>query len=211
MQLGAANRARHIFFGRRAAEQAVIQEITQQQSYVIILDGLNLDALKNRTFDVQHPRRAEFINLIKHRGLALRLSVFLLKNGYQELYTRILNGLMSGQFEFPEFVKNRLEEAFFTYLEEESNNQFMRDHEKRNRASSVERRMDEIITRYPLRLATTQHIADCPTCVICMENIRKRQHVRDLHDNCILHRKCADQWFIRNKNCPICRKVCIED
>ena len=50
---------------------------------------------------------------------------------------------------------------------------------------------------------------DDPTCTICLEDVRSRQHCAITSCNHVFHKKCAKQWFIEQCEkplCPNCRK-----
>ena len=47
-------------------------------------------------------------------------------------------------------------------------------------------------------------------CSICLDNISFRQHVRSLGCNHAFHKKCIDNWFKRNRRCPICRSEAVQ-
>ena len=47
-------------------------------------------------------------------------------------------------------------------------------------------------------------------CSICLDNISFRQHVRTLGCNHAFHKKCIDNWFKRDRRCPICRSEVVQ-
>ena len=55
-------------------------------------------------------------------------------------------------------------------------------------------------------------------CIICLENVKKREFTRQLYCEHNFHKKCIDHWlytlYYEDKliNCPLCRKlVCFKD
>ena len=42
-------------------------------------------------------------------------------------------------------------------------------------------------------------------CVICIDNIKAKQHQRILECKHTFHRKCIDKWFEIKDECPVCR------
>lgn len=47
-------------------------------------------------------------------------------------------------------------------------------------------------------------------CSICIDNISFRQHVRTLGCNHAFHKKCIDNWFKRDRRCPVCRAEAVQ-
>ena len=48
----------------------------------------------------------------------------------------------------------------------------------------------------------------CDTCAVCLNQLRKRDQVRELGNCChVFHRLCIDTWIDHgyNKTCPLCR------
>uniref|UniRef100_T1IUL2 RING-type domain-containing protein n=1 Tax=Strigamia maritima TaxID=126957 RepID=T1IUL2_STRMM len=43
-------------------------------------------------------------------------------------------------------------------------------------------------------------------CVICLEEEKFGQHVKDLPCSHVFHSKCIDTWLLKNYSCPLCRK-----
>ena len=43
-------------------------------------------------------------------------------------------------------------------------------------------------------------------CVICLENINKKQLIRTLNCFHIYHKNCIDEWLVKKFKCPICCK-----
>lgn len=55
-------------------------------------------------------------------------------------------------------------------------------------------------------------------CIICLENVKKKEFTRQLYCGHDFHKKCIDHWlytlYYEDKliNCPLCRKlVCFKD
>lgn len=174
-------------------------------TYASVLERLIYEELENRPFPRNHQDLRTYQQLTMQYHVEVELACFLIERGYLNLYQRIGNALENELYDLPEGVSNRLETVYTNYSMNESNESFMNDHKKRERGDSAADRMDEIITAYPLAMATKKDIEACPKCVICQYEIRKRQHIRRLCDGCTFHRACIDQWLMEARTCPICR------
>uniref|UniRef100_A0A6C0CZ19 RING-type domain-containing protein n=1 Tax=viral metagenome TaxID=1070528 RepID=A0A6C0CZ19_9ZZZZ len=53
----------------------------------------------------------------------------------------------------------------------------------------------------------SMHDLPRPSCVICMETLHHGQDVINLscHSSHRFHSKCIQQWWNKNKSCPLCR------
>ena len=49
------------------------------------------------------------------------------------------------------------------------------------------------------------HIIDS-TCVICIEEYKDNDNIRQLPCQHVFHQKCIDSWFLKRQTCPICRQ-----
>lgn len=182
-----------------------------EAEYIHQLEILTFNFLREFPFPRDHPERLSMVRLCVQPACELELVCFLLENGAVVLYERIQNALHNELYDLPIIIRNRFENSYLKYIAEASNEAFMHDHEKRQRADSVADRLDEIIAKYPLRLATEQMVTNCPKCAICQYNIRKRQHVRRTCESCIFHRKCCDEFLLQSRTCAICRVQLITD
>lgn len=43
-------------------------------------------------------------------------------------------------------------------------------------------------------------------CVICLDNFKNKERVRELPCTHCFHKKCVDRWFKNNSTCPMCRQ-----
>ena len=44
-----------------------------------------------------------------------------------------------------------------------------------------------------------------PHCIICIEDFKENDIIRELSCDHFFHQKCIDKWFESNKKCPLCR------
>jgi hypothetical protein len=175
------------------------------------LDQLIYAALDVRPFSRSHADYGRFRVVSMQFHCEVELACFLIERGYVALYQRILDALDNSLYDILPEYKAMLEQSFLTLSMTQSNEAFMREHRQRQRGDSEADRVDEIIYRYPLRMATRGHVRSCPICVICQYNLRNRQHIRQLCTTCLFHRQCIDNWMLRSRTCPICREVRIFD
>lgn len=42
-------------------------------------------------------------------------------------------------------------------------------------------------------------------CVICQEDIKNNDIIREINCNHSFHINCIDNWFVENKKCPMCK------
>ena len=179
--------------------------------YIKTLEEITFNFLRRKPFPREHPDRMSLVRLCVQEDNEVELTCFLLERGYVELYSEISVSLTHRLYDLPIPIRNRMEQAYLKFISEESNDTLVEDHKKRERGDSVADRIDEIIQKYPLRIATTEMIKDCPKCAICQYKIRKRQHVRKTCESCCYHRKCCDDFLVQSRTCAICRKQLITE
>lgn len=185
--------------------------IDEIPEFIKTLESITFNYLRRKPFPREHPERMELVRMCVQPDNEVTLTCFLLEHGYVELYQEISQSLNHRLYDMPLIIRTRIENAYLKFISEESNDTFMDDHSKRERGDSVADRIDEIIQKYPLRLANKDMIKDCPKCAICQYQIRKRQHVRLTCDTCMYHRKCCDEYLVQARTCAICRKILITD
>jgi len=137
-----------------------------------------------------------------------RMAVFLVRRGYGGLSESIGARL---QFEWlPSSTVRRLEEAQLEYAVEQSDATFMDDTDARERPASPRQRSRSVDEQFPFVFANDAQRCLTPSCAICQEPIKRRQHIRILHGNCAFHKRCIDRWFEIRRSCPVCRVACVE-
>ena len=155
--------------------------------------------------------RRQYAALTTRWNAEVDVACFLIERGYAPLYEAVSNALATTLYDMPLVAKARLEASFLSWSVAQSDEQFMNDHVQRQRGSSSADRIDEVGRAYPTRSARTSDVAACPKCVVCQQDLRKRQHVRCLGEGCIFHRRCIDEWLLQSRFCPICRARVIND
>ena len=175
------------------------------------LEWFVYDEIENRPFPRHHHDCSEYTQLTMRYHVEVEMACFLIEHGYLNLYQRIWDALENELYDLPARRKTQLETAYTNYLLNQSNETFMEDHKKRERGSSAADRIDEILQKYPLAIATKKDVDCCPKCVICQYEIRYRQHIRRLCEGCMFHRGCIDRWLMESRSCPICRETRISD
>lgn len=179
--------------------------------YIKTLEEITFNCLRRQPFPRDHPERMTLVRLCVQGDQEIELTCFLLENGYVDLYTELSFSLQHRLYDLPIAIRNRIENAYLKFISEESNDSLIDDHKKRERGESVADRIDEIIQKYPLVVATKKIIKDCPKCAICQYQIRTRQHVRKTCESCCYHRKCCDEFLVQSRTCAICRKQLITE
>ena len=180
--------------------------------FIKTLEGITFNCLRQEPFPRNHPERMTLVRLCVQGDNEIELTCFLIEHGYVDLYQEVSAALQHRLYDLPIMVRNRIENAYLKFISEESNETYMEDHKSRERGESVSDRIGEIIQKYPLMMATTRMVKDCPKCSICQYNIRKRQHVRKTCvGGCCYHRKCCDDYLIQCRTCAICRRMLITD
>ena len=43
-------------------------------------------------------------------------------------------------------------------------------------------------------------------CSICLIDFKKEEKIIKLNCNHMYHKECIEKWFLKNSNCPFCRK-----
>ena len=175
------------------------------------LEEMTFESLRRRPFPRTHPKRMQLVRLCIHSNSEVELTCFLIENGYLELFQEISDGLNDRLYDLPIPIRTRIENSYLKFIEERSNETFLKDHKQRERGDSVADRIDEIIQKFPLQTATNKMLQECPKCSICQYNIKKRQHVRKTCSKCVYHRSCCDEFLIQSRTCAICRRVLITD
>jgi len=188
-----------------------IQEEDEVPEFIKNLEAITFNCLRRSPFPRSHPERMTMVRLCVQNDNEVELTCFLIEHGYLYLYQEISASLNHRLYDMPIPVRNRIENAYLNFISEESNETFMEDHSKRERGNSMADRIDEIIQKYPLQIASKYMADKCPKCAICQYRIKKRQHVRVTCESCIYHRKCVDDYLIQARTCAICRRQLIED
>jgi phage gp36-like protein len=183
----------------------------EEPDYIKTLEDITFNFLRRKPFPREHPDRMSLVRLCVQADNEVELTCFLLERGYVELYEEISTSLHHRLYDLPIPIRNRFEECYLKFIAEESNTTFVDDHKTRERGDSVADRIDEIIQKYPLGIATNEMVKDCPKCAICQYQIRKRQHIRKTCDSCCYHRKCCDEFLVQSRTCAICRRILITD
>tara|TARA_B110001452_G_C15083966_1_gene378200 strand:+ start:127 stop:798 length:672 start_codon:yes stop_codon:yes gene_type:complete len=179
--------------------------------FIKTLEYITFNFLRRQPFPREHPERQLMVQMCVQPDCEVEMTCFLLEHGYVELYQEIQDSLNHRLYDLPIPIRNRFEHSYLKFIAEQSNNTFMDDHKTRERGGSAADRIDEIIQKFPLQLATKDIIKDCKKCVICQYDIRKRQHIRKTCKSCIYHRKCADEYLLQARNCAICRRIVITE
>jgi len=175
------------------------------------LEKIVLNNLKYNPFPINHPDRMQMVAFCVHEDSEIKLTCFLIEHGYVDLYEEISDALNHSLYDLPLTIRSRIENSFLKFISEESNETFLDDHKKRERGDSTVERLDEIMSKFPLKTATKKMVNNCPKCAICQYKIKQRQHVRQICDNCVYHTTCAENFLKQSRSCAICRRVVITD
>ncbi len=174
--------------------------------WAVELERMIYQHLNELPFPRSHPRHREFLSLTMRYETDVEIACLLIECGRTALYLQISEALNGPLYDMTVRAKSQIETSYLNWATAQSEEQFMHDHDRRARGDSAADRIDEVIRKYPLRLASKSEVEECPKCVICQYPIRKRQHIRRLCEpSCVFHRACVDEWLLRSRSCPICR------
>ena len=179
-----------------------------RRAVTAVVDRLCIEALRSRPFEPDHPDRCRLVALLLGQMRAVSTACFLVERGYTDLYADLHSLPPSVTSGIEPETWRRLEACYTRWVAEESNAQFMLDHDRRGRGDSEADRVAEIQETYPARVADLRTAEECPQCAVCLYPIvATTDTVRALSATCVFHRDCIDPWLLANRHCPKCRAV----
>jgi len=151
--------------------------------------------------------------MARMRSNSLDAVCFLIEAGYDDLYEVIYEALDNEdeyKLNMPQWVMARVEQSYMRLVTLRSNDTVLTDKTKRGKPKDMDAREKEIEENFPIIHISNKMIKETPKCVICQEEMKLREHVRNLHHHCTFHRRCIDSYLKEAQDCPVCKSTVLK-